>query len=652
MGGNVFDDDDKPTLAGRVIVSVYTELLKRHGMVHRTPEQLDRDYELARQSNSAYFAYIEGLNRQRAQEGRPELEAGSTRRDGTDAFHTDGSAGAARDFMFYFNKAHAHWKNPRDQEVRAYITLSPSEKQNIYKHFTDLAILLYDQGIDFSAKAASPYMMEERTDDMVFYISNQDQARASVLIKQFLEQRQIASGHVMAAVPSPQDGLSWALEPGKIQTQTWQEVSGSSQRASYNVYVATRIMPVYLERLAVAQERLGNRAEAAEFRQEALRVRLVIELLEASAQAAARLQKEKGRLTAGERRVTLADTLDKLPPIKPGYIRVVHGTAPQNVDKILEDGLDYSAQGMLMSTARVIDSNKPLDIGTDDVRFNNGEYVVMDIPATEIRLYNNISRHPGVVDPGLIVGVVPASLVHQGESPVLELGKDDLVSEQEIEETKKWVAGFQQGSALLPREAQEPDLVKTELEKIAYAIRRETKALNDKYSGTLPPLAPLPSWQVQTNPQGMFTCQFASAGNALRALGVYDQNRHSEQAFIDAQHSPGYARNHQNGANSGEVMKALGELAPEVEFRRSNSVSEILNAVENGAAVIILPDPAHAALIPPGSRVSRDAQGKLAVQTIDPIRGERMLPLEDLLKSDITISVNPLSSPAIIINKK
>lgn len=135
---------------------------------------------------------------------------------------------------------------------------------------------MYDAGIDFTAKAASPHGVQTRTDNMVFYIAQNDQARASDMIKQFLTERGIGQGHIRAAVPSSHDGLSWAMEPTKEAQAIWREVTGSTAKTSFNGFVATMAIPTYLDRLAEAQTRKGNRPAAQAYRQEAQRARDVI----------------------------------------------------------------------------------------------------------------------------------------------------------------------------------------------------------------------------------------------------------------------------------------------------------------------------------------------------------------------------------------
>src|SRR5690348_7551810 len=90
----------------------------------------------------------------------------------------------------------------------------------------------------------------------------------------------------------------------------------------------------------------------------------------------------------------------KLPPLQDGYTRVVHVTNNQDTDNIAENGLDYSKQGMAMSTARAVGASSfPDDWITDDPRFNfpGAKAVVIDVPNGEWKSHNNISKSTGLI---------------------------------------------------------------------------------------------------------------------------------------------------------------------------------------------------------------------------------------------------------------
>lgn len=272
--GNIFADSDNATLAGKVAANMYDNLVNRpdYKRTGTATEIIDKGKLAAKDFEAA----VKEANEKRIAASLKPFEFGLNRTAGTDGFHFSGEQMFSKDHLFYFNKSKTHWKNPNDTEVRAYVTLSPSEIDTIQRDFTDLATQMYDLGIDFTAKASSPYGLQRRTDNMVFYIAMSDQAQASETIKKFLTERGIGQGHVAAATPSPQEGLSWAMEPDQTQNRIWHEVSGSSKDTSFNMVVATMAMPTYLDRLAEAQARKGNQDAADKYKAEGQRVKEII----------------------------------------------------------------------------------------------------------------------------------------------------------------------------------------------------------------------------------------------------------------------------------------------------------------------------------------------------------------------------------------
>ena len=102
----------------------------------------------------------------------------------------------------------------------------------------------------------------------------------------------------------------------------------------------------------------------------------------------------------------LASSIAELPPLPENFARGIHITSPALVDAILAGGLDYSRQGMLMSTARVWDSDQAVEFTVDDPRFAGGVEIVFDLPFGEVRSHNGFTKSPGVVPPERIVGVI------------------------------------------------------------------------------------------------------------------------------------------------------------------------------------------------------------------------------------------------------
>jgi hypothetical protein len=275
MGGNFFENEDDPTLAGKVIAKVYKELIERENQPQKekTVDEATRMVEKCKAELKAFYDYTKNTLTERYKQGKGGLGLKNQQESGTDQFFY---STATSDHSMYFSKSHAHWKNRKSQEIRAYITLSPDQTKDLYKNFTDLMTTLYDAKIDFTAKCASPLGAKNRTDNVVIYIAKADQAKASATIKEFLDNKKLGSGHVKAAVSSPRDGLSWASEPSEKQHKLWSDVSGSSGRASFNSYVAAMAIPTYLDRLAVAHLRKGNKKAADVYSQEAQRVRTTI----------------------------------------------------------------------------------------------------------------------------------------------------------------------------------------------------------------------------------------------------------------------------------------------------------------------------------------------------------------------------------------
>jgi hypothetical protein len=271
--GNMFKEGDQQTLAGKIIgENIYNKLVYRTD--HQSQQSAQELIQLGKEGLDDFKQYVENINNESRQQGGKEFPFNTTRQSGETGFHLNGQEGnVSRGHLFYFNKSSIEWKNPHEQQVRAYLTLKTDEIKNVQRYFVDLSKKLYDEGIDFSAKAASPNGMEKRTDNVVLYISASDQAKAGKIIKEFLSERKIGQGNVDAAIPSPdQEGLSWALEPTEQDVKLWQDVSGSSERVSYNGLVAVKAAPAYLRRIAEIHLKSGNQNEAAIFSAEADRV--------------------------------------------------------------------------------------------------------------------------------------------------------------------------------------------------------------------------------------------------------------------------------------------------------------------------------------------------------------------------------------------
>lgn len=102
----------------------------------------------------------------------------------------------------------------------------------------------------------------------------------------------------------------------------------------------------------------------------------------------------------------IAVRVEDLPELAEGYARGVHMTARELVEQILDRGLDYSRQGMLMSTARIFREGQEVEYTTDDPRFAKSVDIVFDLPFDQVRLHNDISKSPGLIPSNQIIGVI------------------------------------------------------------------------------------------------------------------------------------------------------------------------------------------------------------------------------------------------------
>lgn len=283
VAGNVFEDGDEPTLAGRVAVSlIYDQLIARPHAPKRDPREV---IAAGKKAIGEFEEQVKAWNRVAKKYGTKEYALDVRRRPGETGFHLDGETTVSRTHLFYFNKSTREWKDPSARLVRAYLTLDAKDADAIAEHFPNLCAVLHREGIDFTAKGASPNGATTRTDNAIFYVAEHDREKAEEKIREYMRVNHIGRGHVVAAEPDPeQDGLSWAQEPDTAEVEYWQRVSGSSRPGSYNAVVAARIAPDVLDRLADAHRAAGDQASADAFGREAERVRTLRE----------RLEKEKG----------------------------------------------------------------------------------------------------------------------------------------------------------------------------------------------------------------------------------------------------------------------------------------------------------------------------------------------------------------------
>lgn len=225
--------------------------------------------------------------------------------------------------------------------------------------------------------------------------------------------------------------------------------------------------------------------------------------------------------------------------------------------------------------------------------------------------------------------------------------------ETTLAQTEAWVSGIRSawvifGTWLNGRPDQESkDRL---LNWLTNVEQTETRRVEEFFNRNQRPVTPLQpgSWLRQRNVYGLQTCQVASAINALRFLGVYDPIRHTEERFVAA-----IGRDTSGQFETGDIVRVLPTLAPEVSFRRSNSVAEMVEASANGAAVMFPYSNNHEALIPPGFQLRRGTRS-IEVQVANSLSDyAEFLPIERLIRSEIIMSQDPerIENSVLIIER-
>ncbi len=268
---NIFSEHDVPTLAGKMVCHLYDTLIMR---TTDRVQTYDGEYsDLGTFAFDTFNTYVPKILNARTAQGNDQIKYLLDRGPGTDAFHFAGDTTVVQSFLFYFNKSRSHWQHPHDRITRAYITLDQNNLRKTPIHFVDLCLVLYDAGVDFSAKCTSPYGQARRMENIVVYIAESDRDRASDIIKQFMTERKLGKGHLLAASPSAQDGLSWAYEPAEYEMRLWREISGSSRSTSFNMIATMYALPLHLDALIVACLKVGDSTSAEKYQKEAERMR-------------------------------------------------------------------------------------------------------------------------------------------------------------------------------------------------------------------------------------------------------------------------------------------------------------------------------------------------------------------------------------------
>ncbi len=328
----------EPTLSGRVVDVLYGDLITRSLMIPRSRERSSQLIDASIDSRDRAKEKIETINRERQAKGLRTFSLTSDIDYSQTGFHFH-NKGPVDGYNLHFHMA----ERPDSPRLRAYITLSLDDIDQVADHFIDLSNTLYNAGVNFSGKVDSPAGAAERTENMVFYINDADQPKAAEIIRNFLSTNRIGEGHVLAAIPSKQEGLSWAFEPGQAEVKLYQEITGSIKNAaSFNQFASAMTIPTYLTRLANAHATNGNTLEAETFRKEAERVRTLIRSYESSLP---KPPTPKGGITgrvsqAGER---LQSTLRRSEGSKPerfDYKKAYVERFTRDGEKTSEDGAD------------------------------------------------------------------------------------------------------------------------------------------------------------------------------------------------------------------------------------------------------------------------------------------------------------------------
>ncbi len=255
---------------------------------------------------------------------------------------------------------------------------------------------------------------------------------------------------------------------------------------------------------------------------------------------------------------------------------------------------------------------------------------------------------------------IPMTTISGGENePYIYPGRDiPAFSDASLADTEHWANGAIDSRQQLLSFSNHNDAEgrRLYLTWLTQRVSDEQSRVEQLYQ-SLPerPVDPLPSgsWQTQRN-EGMWTCQIASAVNALNFLYPLNPQPFTERVIIEALGGQTYLATHQRGAATGDIARALATLTPYIRTRRTNSVSEMLQAVENGAAVMFPISHNHEALIPPGHRLRRGVNGRLEVQVADPLSTQqRYVSVDELIRSEITVAEDPgiVENSTLIIEK-
>lgn len=148
----------------------------------------------------------------------------------------------------------------------------------------------------------------------------------------------------------------------------------------------------------------------------------------------------------------------ELPALKEGFVRVVHMSQPNVLERIMTTGLDYEKFGLLSSTARFW--SKGEDVKYDipgDPRFAGEDAYVFDIPVDSLKLHNDVTKSPGKIEPKYLVGIVKGS-------------KSKVLSEQEKKSKMSLLSVLSQRGVERQAKEVKPQVEQTVVEKLIASI--------------------------------------------------------------------------------------------------------------------------------------------------------------------------------------
>ncbi|MCC6810148.1 MAG: hypothetical protein IT381_22145 [Deltaproteobacteria bacterium] len=163
------------------------------------------------------------------------------------------------------------WRQP-PEVLRAYVTVRPELAGKVPALFAATVAELRAAGVTFNGKAANPDGALRRLDNMVFYIEPKDAAKAAPILERFANASGAPSG-MATAIPGRAPGLCWARDVSANDAAIFRQAVGGKSAPSYSQWVALRLAPGYLERIAGAHRNGGRTGEAAALAKELVRLK-------------------------------------------------------------------------------------------------------------------------------------------------------------------------------------------------------------------------------------------------------------------------------------------------------------------------------------------------------------------------------------------